>query len=153
MNRIITILILVWLCSCNDSIKNNSASDNLSIEEVKPITLDNKIEEKENRILDGKWKLIKVNAPWDIETTLPENEIWNFETKGLMKVYKNDSKVKSIEYEIKRTLSGFSSDSIWVIQANFQDSRISTDLEIWIKENKMELIDQCDDCYSFEFER
>ena len=120
---------------------------------MKPITLDNKIEEKENRILDGKWKLIKVNAPWDIETTLPENEIWNFETKGLMKVYKNDSKVKSIEYEIKRTLSGFSSDSIWVIQANFQDSRISTDLEIWIKENKMELIDQCDDCYSFEFER
>lgn len=110
-------------------------------------------ENKKNTGIEGSWKLIKVMAPWQIPPSFPEDEIWNFKTDSILHITNNDSINKTIHFKLKRSISGFSTDSVWTISAEFNDSRIIGNLEIWAKDNSMQLINQCDDCYSFEFKK
>lgn len=103
-------------------------------------------------VMVGDWKLVKVIAPWSLDSVFPENEKWIINSEYL-NVTRADSIEKTIGYKLLRTRSVFTDDSVWVIQADFRDKRISTNLEIHKKKNKMVLLDQCEDCYSFEFEK
>ena len=101
----------------------------------------------------GKWKLYKINAPWDMEPIFPKREFWNINAKGEIIIQKEDSIIDSVACHYVYVSSGFSSDSVWVINGDFNNDKIQTSMEIWRKEGEMTLLDQCDDCYSFEFEK
>ena len=141
---------------CKDRPNDKIVSDdriNNKIQFSETIDSEDNKEGKRNTVVEGSWKLTKVNAPWEIPPSIPEDEIWSFKAEGILNVSNSDSINKTIHFKLKKSTSGFSSDSVWTIDAEFNDSRINGNLEIWKKENSMRLIDQCDDCYSFEFKR
>lgn len=112
-----------------------------------------KAEIENNNIIVGSWKLVQINEPWEISPLNEEDEIWGFNSNNTLEIKLGDSILKSSKYELKHTISIFTHDSTWIIISNFHDSRINDNLEISINENELKLLDRCDDCYSFEFER
>lgn len=154
--KALLIAIIFFFFSCIDKTNEKVASKDQTQLEEQFHELKDVIAEKENKLiplLNGRWKLKNINAPWAIEVPISKDEIWSFETEGLITISQNATTKKLVEYTLRRTISAFSSDSVLTIHANFNDSRIITDLEIWINDNQMKLIGQCDDCYSFEFEK
>jgi len=100
----------------------------------------------------GKWNLKKIHAPWNIEEKSKE-EVWEFTNSKKLIISNRDSIVLTTTYSTKKELNGFSSASTFVLQADFENYGLESTLDIWQKDNEMELLEQCDDCYSLELEK
>ena len=112
-----------------------------------------KTENEKKNIIVGSWKLVRINAPWEVDPHFSEGEIWNFSSDNTLKIRLGDSILVSSKFELRRTTSIFTHDSTWIINCNFHDSRINDKLEVSRNEKELKLLDRCDDCYSFEFKK
>lgn len=157
MKKLIIIVTIFFITiSCRHS-GNNSKELNQRriVDTIKVNSILNKQVKSEHHsyIPAGQWKLFKVNRPWDKEPLFPFNVVWNINAKGEIIIKENDSIIDFIICNYEFAPSGFSSDSVWIMKGTFKDLPINADLEIWIDENKMNLIDQCEDCHGFEFKK
>ena len=156
MKQLALILIAILFTSCNCCVKNKTASNinNATVEKKsKSAATEQAVQNIDRSIIKGRWKLTKINMPWDVEPTFPSNEIWHFDIEKLLIITKDNAVIDSISYTLKRSVSGFSRDSVWIIiipQANKQQAK---NLEIQLKDDKMQLIEPSDDGYAYDFER
>lgn len=146
--KIYIIAISVFIFSC-DNIKDTPKvfSNKLLEEKVE------KVNQPNNFI--GIWRLIKINRPWNQKSFTPKEEIWEISNKGEICIKREGEIIDNIYCRFEFSKSGFSSDSTCVIKGSFNtySSVNMNELEVWVENDKMELIEQCDDCSSYEFRK
>ena len=150
--KIILLNFLVLLAfSCSENADRTKVFDN------KEVKLDSVIQAKpdKNSIpIKNKWKLLKINRPWDMEPSVPlEREIWDFLQGDSLIVQTHRGNSFSFQTEWKYTFSAFSNDSTWVMSRLKNQNSQTIDFEINLSNDTLVLIEQCDDCYSFEFKK
>ena len=147
------ILLGLLVIGCSDS-ENNSINDINTIEPQLVVDNSNvtgKIKSSAPNIT-GKWEIVKMYNPFEFsKSVLTENIVWEFDSLKNLIIKKNDSVINNVNCSYDYVLSGFSIDSVWVLKGEFDDLKIQSQLEIWLNGDSLKLIDQCDDCYSFDF--
>lgn len=145
MNKTLFLLLILTLgCSSNHEVKTNMQFETKT-PQAKTLT--------RTSVPVGNWKLVQINRSWEQVPLFPKNEIWKIDDEGNIAIFEADSFQEQIQCSFKMDKSGFSNDTVWIIQGNFKSFSSQNRLEIKRKHNHLVLIEQCDDCRSFEFEK